>query len=194
MLPHLTDPRPWQPLDDAELGVLAPFFARQGSGRPIFDIRARLDAILWAACHDGPWKDLPPDMGPADTASRQFRRWAHAGVWSRLLTAVADPAAPPALRRLEHWICRAYRRALRILKIAGIVLARRLGLHSALNAPASMLPDPDLSKILMPLVQAKVAAMQGRCDLGMIPILRMAMAIHKLVGGRTRIPRWLAPP
>ena len=194
MHPHLTNPRPWQPLSDAELAAIIPFVTRHGAGRPIFDIRARLDAILWVACHNGPWKDLPPEMGPADTASRQFRRWAHAGVWTTLLKAVASPNAPPALRRMEHWVCRAYRRALRILSIPGIVLARRLGLYSALNAPPHMLPDPDLSKIVTPYLQAQVQALIGRFDRGMIPILQQLQAAHRLCGGRTRIPRWMAPP
>jgi len=45
-------PRPWQPLSDDELVALWPFFVHKGSGRPIFDIRARLDAIFWVACHN----------------------------------------------------------------------------------------------------------------------------------------------
>jgi transposase len=192
--PHLTTPLPWRPLADDEVQALAPYFIHQGSGRPMFDIRARLDAIFWAVTHNGPWKDLPAAFGPADTASRQFRRWAHKGVWSQLLKHAAMPGAPPILRRLEHWLCRAFRRALRILKLPGIVLARRLGMESALNAPAFMLPDPDLSETLLPLMRRMALAAIGR-PFGTIRAVCDALkSCHHLIGGRRRIPKYLAPP
>jgi transposase len=187
-------PRPWQALTPEELNALIPFVTRQGAGRPIFDIRARLDAVFWVVTSPHPWRCLPPEMGPADTAARQFRRWAHAGIWTRLLKAIAAPDCPPALKRLEHWICRAYRRALRILKLAGIVLARRLGLCSAVNAPFEMLPDPDLSEKLLPLIQRMI---QKAIAAGGLPdrrVLEAAKSFHWLVGGRKRISKWLAPP
>ena len=46
----------------------------------------------------------------------------------------------------QDFICREFRRAWRIQGLAGIILARRLGLHSALRAPALLLADPDLSE------------------------------------------------
>ncbi len=192
--PGLTPRRPWAPLTDAELTLLKPFFIHGGAGRPMHDIRARLDAIFWAVTHNGYWKHLPPELGPWDTASRQFRRWAHKGVWSALLQAVAAPGAPLLLKRLTHWVCRAFRRALRILGVEGIRLARRLGLHSALNGPTWMLPDPDLSDALLPRILAKVRGCIGQPAAIAIPILRAARAFHSLVGGRRYIPRALAPP
>ncbi len=187
-------PRPWEPLSDDELNALIPFVVHRGAGRPIFDIRARLDAVFFIVTSPHPWRLLPEEMGPAGTAGRQFRRWAHAGVWTRLLKAVADRDCPPALARLEHWICRAYRRALRILKLAGIVLARRLGLCSAVNAPFELLPDPDLSKKLLPVIQGLIRdalAAGGLPDRGM---LKTCKAFHWLVGGRRHLSKWLAPP
>ncbi len=195
MYPHrYCTPRPWQPLATEELNALIPFFTRQGAGRPIFDIRARLDAVFWVVTSPHPWRCLPPGMGPADTAARQFRRWAHAGTWTRLLKAIAAPDCPPALRRLEHWICRAYRRALRILKLAGIVLARRLGLCSAVNAPFPMLPDPDLSEKLLPLIRRMIGKAIAAGGMPDRRVLQAAKSFHWLVGGRKRIPKHLAPP
>ena len=146
--------RPWEPLSDDEWAVLSPFlFRHAGPGRPVRDPRGRLDAIFWLAArpqrHLPPWRALAPEFGKPDTVARQFRRWAQAGLWTRLLEALADPDWPglPILRRLESWICRTYRRAWRLLGTAGVVLARRLGFVSALRAPTVFLPDPHLSGI-----------------------------------------------
>jgi len=146
-------PRPWAPLSDDEWAVLAPFVLRAaaGPGRPLRDPRARRDAIFWFAArpqrHLPPWHILPPEFGKPDTAARQSRRWAAAGLWSRLLRALADPDRPGAaiLRRLESWICRTHRRAWRLLGVPGVTPARRLGFLSALRAPTMFLPDADLS-------------------------------------------------
>lgn len=50
------------------------------------------------------------------------------------------------MEAVQDFICRAFRRAWRIQCLPGIILARRLGLHTALRAPAFQLPDPDLSE------------------------------------------------
>ncbi len=192
--PHLTTPLPWRPLRDDELQALAPYFIHHGAGRPIFDIRARLDAIFWAVTHNGPWKDLPAALGPADTASRQFRRWAHKGVWSQLLKHAAMPGAPPILRRLEHWLCRAFRRALRILKMPGIALARRLGMDSALPAPSAMLPNPDLSETLLPLMRRLAQLALGRPARTVRAVSSLLKSCQKVITGARRIPKCLAPP
>ncbi len=188
----LTPPRPWAFLTDAELNLLKPYFTHGGAGRPMHDLRARLDAIFWAVTHNGPWRDLPAEMGPWDTASRQFRRWAHKGVWTHLLKAASRRASP--LHPLLHWLCRAFRRAWRILGLEGIRLARRLGLHSALRGPLWMLPDPDLSDQLLPTILARVRACIGRPARVILPILRAARSFHFVVGGRPWVPRALAPP
>ncbi len=185
-----TPPRPWEPLSDSEFAALSPFFTHQGAGRPILDLRGRLDAIFRLVTTRDPWRDLPPEMGPWGTAHRQFRRWAHAGIWSRLLRAVAAQRAPAALRRVEHWICRAFRRALRILGLAGIALARRLGMASAVNGPFWMLPDPDLSETLLPRVLELLKPGGG---LPSRAAIRLALAVHALIGGRQRIPPCLEP-
>jgi transposase len=191
--PHLTKPLPWRPLRDDELEALKPYFVHRGAGRPMHDIRARLDAIFWAVTHNGRWRDLPPAMGPWDTAHRQFRRWVHKGVWTQLLKDVAA-TTDPVLKRLEHWLCRAFRRGLRLLGLAGIRLARRLGLHSALHGPIWMVPDPDLSEALLPLVLKRLKQSIGPNGLPDLAVLRAAQSFHRVVGGRAYIPRRLAPP
>src|SRR3954471_21654593 len=99
---HFTPRRPWAPLSAAEWAALAPFLrATATPGRPLDDPRARLDAIFHAAVTGDPWRLLPEQFGKAFTVARHFRRLSHAGLWQRLMYALAHPAAPPALRALE---------------------------------------------------------------------------------------------
>ncbi len=214
---RLSTPRPWRPLTDLEWAVLSPFVFRHTAGRPIQDARLRLDAIFWiAATPNGPrqdfvqpwrdfyslpdraarWADLPERFGKPDTVSRQFRRWARAGLWPRLLFAIADPSQPghQVLRGLESWLCRAYRRAWRILGVPGIFLARRLGLLSALRAPPEMLPDPDLSEDVRMLSLTYRDAIRQR-RLHDIPrgFFSRCAKLFRLAGGRASIPWYFAP-
>ena len=189
-MPHLTPPRPWEPLSDKEWAVLAPYFIRPG-GRPPFDLRGRINAVFRLVTTNLPWRALPAEHGPADSAHRQFRRWAHAGVWETLLRALARPRVPAVLRRLEYWICRAFRRAWRILGLRGVVLARSLGFHSALRAPPWMLPDPALSERVFAAIDKVLKLPVGQA---MRARLRPLRALLRLAGGHARIPRGVTPP
>ena len=193
--------RAWEPLSDAEWAALSPFVFRaaEAAGRPVRDPRGRLDAIFWLAAHTRPgrapppWAALPPGFGKPDTASRQFRRWAKQGLWTRLLEALADDRRPgiAVLRRLESWICRSFRRAWRILGVQGMALARRLGFLSALRGPSWLLPDPDLSEYVFRRVDEELSR-----GLRAVPegFLRAAWRLMGAAGGRRYIPRCLAPP
>ncbi len=202
--------RAWEPLTDDEWAALSPFvFCHSGPGRPVRDPRGRLDAIFWlAACaaapgHSlAPWRMLPPEFGKPDTAARQFRRWAQAGLWTRLLRALADPDRPgiQVLRRLESWICRSYRRAWRSLGVAGVVLARRLGFLSALRAPSVLLPDPDLSESVknrLRAIRERLREHGTRAAQAVMPcpdFLRVANKLLWTASGGRRISRYMAPP
>ncbi len=198
-------PRPWAPLSDDEWAVLSPFVLRSaGPGRPLRDPRKALDAVFWLAARPQralpPWRVLPAEFGKPDTAARRFRRWAEAGLWSRLLRALADPEYPgiAVLRRLESWICRTYRRAWRILGVPGVSLARRLGFLSALRAPTMFLPDPDLSEHVQKRLRPVLERLRGpglrRSDLPFPDFLSVCAKLLKTAGGRPRVPRHLAWP
>jgi transposase len=99
--------------------------ARRPAGRPIRTPRTRLDAIFWLAANTRPgrapppWAALPAHFGKPDTVSRQFRRWAKAGLWTRLLEALADPSRSSAAWKAgstapiaalgASWACKAWR-------------------------------------------------------------------------------------
>ena len=205
----LTPRVPWAPLADDEWAALAPILAETGcggvadkprAGRPAQDSRARLDAIFRAVTlkHPeggrAPWRLLPPEFGKPDTASRTHRRWARANLWARLLAEIAHPDCPPALRRLAYFACCAFRRAVRVMGLRAIVLARRLGFYSALPAPSQWLPDPDLSESVWPLQTRLLDAMEA--DPRWRPpsaLLRSLAALLSLCGGRVRVSGWMEP-
>jgi transposase len=176
---------------------------RRRAGRPVRDPRARLDAAFWLAAHTlpgrppPPWHALPARFGKPDTVSRQFRRWAKQGLWTRLLEALADDRRPglAILRRLESSICRAYRRAWRLLGVPGMALARRLGFLSALRGPSWLLPDPDLSEQVFSKLRAAMLRARQH-GLRALPrgFLRCYKKLLAIAAGRRSIPRSLAPP
>jgi transposase len=203
-----TPPRPWAPLTDAEWQAIAPFLAAHGcgmsltrrAGRPPQDTRARLDAIFRAVTLKHPrggrgaWAQLPPEHGKPDTVSRTHRRWARAHLWARLLAEVACPTCPPVLGNLAYLICCAFRRAVRVMGLRAILLARRLRLHSALPAPAVLLPDPDLSERLLPLLPAILNHLARHPGWRPPPrALRGLSGLLRLCAGRRRISRWMEP-
>ena len=144
-----------------------------------------------------PGPPCPTCFGKPDTVSRQFRRWARAGLWTKLLEALADPHRPglTILRHLESWICRTYRRAWRLLGVQGIGLARRLGFLSALRGPSWLLPDPDLSEQVFSKLRAAMLRAREH-GLRVLPrgFLRCYKKLLAIAAGRRSIPRALAPP
>ena len=200
----LTPPRPWAPMTDAEWAEMAPLMEAMACGglhergRPLdCTPRERLDAIFhWATTkHRGgraPWRLLPPGHGKPDTVSRSYRRWARAGLWPRLLVALA--LRPRRLATLAHRICCAFRRAIRLCgNLHAIVLARRLRLFSALPAPSQFLPDPDLSEIYQPVFDRFAQSLLDRPWHPPRQVWRTLHSMHRFVAGRARIPRWMEP-
>lgn len=57
-------------------------------GRPWRDHRLILEAIAWRFRTGSPWRDLPAEFGPWQTAWQLLTRWTRDGTWERLLRAV----------------------------------------------------------------------------------------------------------
>jgi transposase len=186
-MPHS---RPWSPLTDAEWAALAPHLPLTGPGRPIANPRARLDAIFQAATANLPWSEFCSPHTPSATLHRQFRRWAHAGVWSRLLALAAKRRAPRALKSVLDWLAACHRRTYRILGLPVLALARRLGLRNALPGPSWLLPDPDLSELAHRFIKSLLDRPLTRAQ---APLLRAARMVLRTAEGRRRIPRCLIP-
>ncbi len=74
-------------LTDEQWAVLEPLViaARPVGKRQHRHLRRTLDAILWRCCTGANWRAIPQEMGPWWGAAQTFFRWAHLGIWPRLL-------------------------------------------------------------------------------------------------------------
>jgi transposase len=63
--------------------------APKKAGRPRkWPLRLLIDAIRWRARCGCPWRDVPPEYGPWQSAYGLFRRWQRDGTWDRVVTAL----------------------------------------------------------------------------------------------------------
>ncbi|MFI5859723.1 IS5 family transposase [Streptomyces parvulus] len=61
-------------------------------GRRWADHRRTLEAIAWKYRTGSPWRDLPKELGPFQTAHKRLLRWALDGTWQRIFHAVLATA------------------------------------------------------------------------------------------------------
>ena len=140
---------PFTHLSDRQWAALRPYVVKDHpAGRPMADLRARMNAILFLLSTDAPWRDLPPEHGNWATTARHYRRLTHAGLWENLLIALKELGPRHPLQQLRRLIFRGARRAATLRGLRIIVLARRLGLIEALPGPSWLVADPDLSQSL----------------------------------------------
>src|SRR3954454_16825536 len=52
---------------------------------PPQDLRRTISAIVWRHQNGAKWRAIPAELGPWSRAAQMFIRWAHLGVWERLL-------------------------------------------------------------------------------------------------------------
>jgi transposase len=74
-------------LTDAQWTRLEPLIeaCRPKGKTPPQDLRRTLSAILWRHQNGAKWRAIPAELGPWSRAAQTFIRWAHLGVWERLL-------------------------------------------------------------------------------------------------------------
>lgn len=76
-------------LDDRQWAKVNAFLQRNtGRGRPPFDNRRFVEAVLWIHRTGAPWRDLPSEFGPWKTVFNRFDRWSKTGKWKRVLHAL----------------------------------------------------------------------------------------------------------
>ena len=73
-------------LTDDEWDLIADIFPEPGAmGRPQRDPKAVVDGILWILRTGSPWRDLPEEFGPWQTAWRLFDKWNAEGILNKIL-------------------------------------------------------------------------------------------------------------
>src|SRR6478672_9675934 len=76
-------------------------------GVPRVNDRRVLDGIFWVLRSGAPWRDLPEAFGPYTTCYNRFVRWRRAGVWGRIIDALAA-AHDAAVQMIDTSIVRVH--------------------------------------------------------------------------------------
>ena len=63
--------------------------AKQAARGSAVNDRRVLNGIFWVLRSGAPWRDLPENYGPRTTCYNRFVRWRRAGVWDRIMDALA---------------------------------------------------------------------------------------------------------
>jgi transposase len=76
-------------LTDYEWADIRPMLPNKARGVRRVDDRRVLNGICWVLRSGAPWRDLPDCYGPCTTCYNRFVRWRRAGVWGRIMDALA---------------------------------------------------------------------------------------------------------
>jgi len=76
-------------LSDYEWTAVKPMLPTKPRGVRRVNDRRVLDGIFWVLRSGAPWRDLPETYGPRTTCYNRFVRWRRAGVWDRIMDALA---------------------------------------------------------------------------------------------------------
>jgi len=74
---------------DYEWVAIKPMLPNKPRGVLRVNDRRILNGIFWVLRSGAPWRDLPEAFGPYTTCYNRFVRWRRAGVWSRIIDALA---------------------------------------------------------------------------------------------------------
>jgi transposase len=81
-------------LTDQEWAAIKPMLPNKPRGVARVNDRRVLNGIFWVLRSGAPWRDLPNGFGPYTTCYNRFVRWRRAGVWSRIMNALAGGHEP----------------------------------------------------------------------------------------------------
>ena len=76
-------------------------------GVPRVNDRRVLNGIFWVLRSGAPWRDLPDNFGPYTTCYNRFVRWRRAGVWAKIMSALAE-AHDAAVQMIDTSIVRVH--------------------------------------------------------------------------------------
>jgi transposase len=81
-------------LADKEWAAIKPMLPNKPRGVPRVNDRRVLNGIFWVLRSGAPWRDLPDNFGPYTTCYNRFVRWRRAGVWAKIMSALALMTPP----------------------------------------------------------------------------------------------------
>lgn len=79
-------------LTDEQWALIEPHLPIAAVG-PIPDLRKHFNAVMWRFRTGSPWRDLPSEFGPWQSAYDRFRIWVGQGAFQQLMEAVIAEAA-----------------------------------------------------------------------------------------------------
>ena len=121
-------------LTDYEWAAIRPMLPNKARGVRRVDDRRVLNGICWVLRSGAPWRDLPDCYGPCTTCYNRFVRWRRAGVWGRIMDALAA-AHDAAVQMIDRSIVRVHQHAACIARNRGQSMGRsRGGLTSKIHA------------------------------------------------------------
>ncbi len=100
-------------LTDGQWAALEPLIeaCRPRGKTPPRDLRRTIEAILWRHQNGAKWRAVPFELGPWWRAAQTFIRWAHLGVWERLLSLVQERGVKLGMAFLDGTSVRAHQKA-----------------------------------------------------------------------------------
>jgi transposase len=75
------------------------------------DLRRTISAIVWRHENGAKWRAIPAELGPWSRAAQTFIRWAHLGVWERLLLLAQERGVQLGMTFLDGTSIRAHHKA-----------------------------------------------------------------------------------
>ena len=121
-------------LTDHEWAVIEPMLPNKPRGVPRVNDRRVLNGVFWVLRSGAPWRDRPEAYGPYTTCYNRFVRWRRAGVWRRIIDALAA-AHYAAVQMIDTSIVRVHQHGACITRNKGQSMGRsRGGLTSKIHA------------------------------------------------------------
>ena len=121
-------------LTNHEWTAIEPMLPNKPRGVPRVNDRRVLNGIFWVLRSGAPWRDLPGAFGPYTTCYNRFVRWRRAGVWSRIIDALAA-THDAAVQMIDTSIVRVHQHGASIKRNQRQLMGRsRGGLTSKIHA------------------------------------------------------------
>jgi len=121
-------------LTDDEWTAIKPMLPNKPRGVPRVNDRRVLNGIFWVLRSGAPWRDLPDNFGPYTTSYNRFVRWRRAGVWTKIMNALAG-AHDAAVQMIDTSIVRVHQHGACITRNRAQSMGRsRGGLTSKIHA------------------------------------------------------------